>query len=319
VGSIPIARSNTFNGLAGQGIDPQSALSAYCQRNLFESRSPGDKPLPKKQTTAPAWDRGGGGCQKQLRCEGPCYHRALDAARLGKLIDASNRAKRRDREARQRQPADRRMAHFRLPELERIYADRYGPVLPDDDAGRSDLFIAFNHIANMTGDVMARMVAWARMWAPWMGEAEVQWRAARAAQQPLRWKADTLGKLLRLTDADRQRLRIKTIGACDVSKAERVRRVNERRNAKRQKQTREGYLAANTASRAEPWKAEGISRAKWYRRGRHLETSPRQHTSIPMLAPTCLTPHPMASAEHARQGCIGGLDQNTTGTVRPPG
>jgi hypothetical protein len=108
------------------------------------------------------------------------------------------------------------MAHFRLPELERIYADRYGPVLPDDDAGRSNLFIAFNRIAFIGGDVLARMAAWARMRAPWMGTGGGPVEAARAAQRPLRWKADTLGKFLRLTDVDRQQLGTKTIGACDV-------------------------------------------------------------------------------------------------------
>ena len=240
-------------------IAPQSPFRTLANPNGL----PPLKQPPPGRETAPVPSRGGKDHVQSIDIEAHLdYHRALDAARLDKLIDLSNRAKRRDREARQSGP-DRRMAYFRLPELERIYADRWGPVLPDDDAGRSDLFIAFNHLAHRGGDVLARMAKWARMWAPWMGEAEVRWRALRVAQRPLRWNADSLGKLLRLTDADRQRLRIKTIGACDVTKAERDRLRRERWNTKRRRQTREGYLATNTASRAKPWEAEGISRAKW--------------------------------------------------------
>ena len=130
------------------------------------------------------------------------------------------------------------------------------------------------------------MAKWGRMWAPWMERRRSGGEPLRAAQRPLRWKADSLGKLLRLTDADRQRLRIKTIGACDVTKAERDELRRARWNAKRRRQTREGYLAANTASRSEPWKAEGISRRTWYRRRKAVGTSPRQYKSIPMLTPT---------------------------------
>lgn len=125
-----------------------------------------------------------------------------------------------------------------------------------------------------------------------------------------------LASSLRLSDTARQRLRIKTIGACDVTKAERERLRRERWNAKRSNQTRDSYLAANTASRAKPWEAEGISRAKWYRLGRHLETSPRQHKSIPMSAPTCLTPRSMAAPTTLARSALG-LAQSTTGIDQP--
>jgi hypothetical protein len=150
-----------------KGLDWQTSQHALiAPQSLFRTLAnpngpPSLKQPPPGRETAPARHRGGKDHVQSIDIEAHLdYHRALDAARLDKLIDLSNRAKRRDREARQqRQPLDRRMAHFRLPELERIYADRWGPVLPDDDAGRSDLFIAFNHIAFMGGDVLARMAA----------------------------------------------------------------------------------------------------------------------------------------------------------------
>lgn len=45
--------------------------------------------------------------------------------------------------------------------------------------------------------------------------------------------------------------------------------------------TRAEYLEANSISRTKPWKAEGISRAKWYRRKREnlSETSPSERSA----------------------------------------
>lgn len=56
----------------------------------------------------------------------------------------------------------------RLRELERLFATRYGRTLPDDGAGRDDLFIAAGIIAgaNPEGDVAGCIVAWLAMWCP---------------------------------------------------------------------------------------------------------------------------------------------------------
>jgi hypothetical protein len=88
-------------------------------------------------------------------------------------------------------------------------------------------------------------------------------------------KADPLGKLLRLSDADRTRLAIRTVGAYDLDrKAREQRRLlkkrkrdSERARAKRAAKgavTREQYLAG-TLSRAKPWEALGISRRTYER------------------------------------------------------
>ena len=57
-------------------------------------------------------------------------------------------------------PLDRRQAYFRLTELERLFTSRYGSILPDDEAGRGDLFVAFNHIAYRSGDGMRQLLGW---------------------------------------------------------------------------------------------------------------------------------------------------------------
>jgi hypothetical protein len=156
----------------------------------------------------------------------------------------------------------------RLRELERFFEHRYGPTLPDDDAGRDDLFIAAHTIGGAYPfDVAKRIVAWAKLWCPWMDDTEMQELAERVSANPHRWQADTQAGRLGLTDAERSALRITTIGAVDVSKAERVqrrkRRARERAAASRQRRRRP---KAEIVSRTRPWEALGISRSTWYRR-----------------------------------------------------
>jgi sRNA-binding protein len=75
-----------------------------------------------------------------------------------------------------------------------------------------------------------------------------------------------------LTEAERSSLRITTIGAIDVTKAERLAKRKERAKARakelraeRSQRSRKEYL--DTAiSRTKPWEAKGISRRTWYRR-----------------------------------------------------
>jgi hypothetical protein len=123
---------------------------------------------------------------------------------------------------------------IRMRELERLFERRYGRLLPDDDAGRDDLIVAAHHIALLRGDVIKHIVDWARAWAPWMPSAEAERLAERVAAEPRKWTADTLAWRLRLSWAERTDLRITTIGAFDMSKAEReVERKRRRREAER--------------------------------------------------------------------------------------
>jgi len=107
-----------------------------------------------------------------------------------------------------------------------------GPaVLPDDEAGRGDLSIALNHIVFRSGDVLAKMLGWARRWAPWLPEAEARRIAVGITKHPIRWKANTLGLRLRLTRKERTRLGIKTIRAFDMTREEGERAWREGWNA----------------------------------------------------------------------------------------
>jgi hypothetical protein len=130
---------------------------------------------------------------------------------------------------------------IRLRELERLFVRRYGRFLPDDDAGRDDLEIAAHHVAFLRGEVIEHIVAWARAWAPWMPLDEAKILATQVAAAPQKFTADTLAWRLRLSMADRTTLKITTIGAFDVSRAEREterkRRKREAERARRAKQS----------------------------------------------------------------------------------
>ena len=97
------------------------------------------------------------------------------------------------------------IARIRMREIERLFVDRCGGALPDDDAGLDDLELAAHHVAHLDGNAEQHILAWASVWAPWLWRREAidpAQFAARIAANPRRFKADTLAWRLRLTSAD---------------------------------------------------------------------------------------------------------------------
>jgi hypothetical protein len=179
---------------------------------------------------------------------------------------------------RERQPVS--MAALRIGDLKRLFAARYGHELPDDDSGRDDALIMAHHLARQP-NAERRIPIWLGLNAPWMNTAEARELTGKVLAKPLRWRADKLAIRLNLHEAERQRLRITTIGAVDVDKAERLAR-RRIRGRQREEQRRRASSAkpraeyeANSLTRTKPWEALGISRATWYRLHRQpRETSP---------------------------------------------
>jgi hypothetical protein len=165
------------------------------------------------------------------------------------------------------------MAVLRIAELRRLYLNRYGTVLPDDDAGRDDALIMAHHLAKRP-NAERNIGLWLGLWAPWMSEAEAEALIEQVLAKPLRWRADKLAARLNLNQAERQRLRIVTIGACDVLLAERMARRRAKGQARDEARRRRkgakprAIYEANSISRNKPWEAVGMSRASWYRAGR---------------------------------------------------
>ena len=95
---------------------------------------------------------------------------------------------------------------------------------------------------------------------------------AEAEATPKAIKSDALACYLRLDYDTRQLLGITMIGAYDANKRERRRRRKERDRLDKERRRRErgaklrSEYEGASKSRTKPWAAEGISRAKWYRR-----------------------------------------------------
>jgi hypothetical protein len=141
----------------------------------------------------------------------------------------------------------RQIGPIRIRELERLFQHRYrSTTLPDDDSGREDLRIVVEHFASMTYS-QNRTTRWARKWAPWMPEQELEQLVDEAGAHPRRWKSQSLGEALRLTYAERTALKITTIQCVDKSLAEVAdlqREQKRRRDRERQRRKREAARKA---------------------------------------------------------------------------
>ena len=179
---------------------------------------------------------------------------------------------------------DERMRRLRLGDLRRLIEDRCrGKTLPDDDAGREYLNeillpISLGPVEASNGRTVKlwtpadRMLREIELRTPWMSADEVDELLTDINLMPP-WqrkpKARTLGEQLNVTYAERARLRLQTIGPCDMTeKAMKLIRKQKKRQAdklRRQRQPRSEYLAASL-SQTRPWEQMGISRRTWERR-----------------------------------------------------
>jgi hypothetical protein len=148
---------------------------------------------------------------------------------------------------------------IRFGHVKRLLLDRYGVVLPDDDAGAEDLRILLHVEANayqperrdkvLLGEIELR--------APWMPADEAQ-LASAIALKPLKVTSEWLGLALNVNSATRERLGIWQIGAVDLDakgrNERRRQRDRERKRQARHRQPRAEYLA-NSKQQSQPWKA----------------------------------------------------------------
>ena len=98
------------------------------------------------------------------------------------------------------------------------------------------------------GNAVPAMMAEAQAWAPWMTHRERQ-RLAEwiASRPPIKFKADTLAERIGCTYAERILLGIRTIGACDLTRAQRNKATRKRRTeAERERRHRAGVGRAPT-------------------------------------------------------------------------
>ena len=213
----------------------------------------------------------------------------------------------------ERGPPETKIPCLRGRELERLFRDRYGRHLPDDDAGRDDFLIAAHTIAGRGKNPDKRIRAFAAAWAPWMEAGELAAVIATVVPHPRRYTALQAGNRLGLTDEERDRLRITTIRAAGVTDQEMAdRRRAKDRDRKTAKRAEQRVTKPEPVSKSKPWLADGISRATWYRRKAASETKAvRSKESAPAADEICLT-EPAARP-------VKGLSKGRVRLTEPPG
>jgi hypothetical protein len=161
----------------------------------------------------------------------------------------------------------------RIGDLIKLFGGRYGGgdlfVFPDDDAGREDLRILVEHYVRAKPSAVPRVL---KARAPWLTGIEQEDLLQWVIRSPRLWKAQALAIQLNLTEAERSRHGIRTIGSVDMTPEERKqqRKLQDRARKRKARRTkgakpREQWLAANSKSREKPWLALGMGRSAYYK------------------------------------------------------
>jgi hypothetical protein len=191
---------------------------------------------------------------------------------VGSYPDKVRREERAEIRSRYRRRGKIGMSTLRTAELDRLFTHNYrGNILPDDDAGRGDVRIML-HTLGRRSDPIQRIDIWLAQRAPWFAGEERDRLVEAVMDNPLRWRADTLGRMLGLTTEVRTLLKIRTIGPIDSTAAER-KEARKVASIERKRQIRRAAGKHHSADRVRnsvnsqaPWKAEGIDRSTWFRR-----------------------------------------------------
>lgn len=171
----------------------------------------------------------------------------------------------------------------RLGDLRSLLRARCGHTLPDDDAGREYLWELLLPVS-LGAEPARKMAHVVEVWARWMGADEARQLIDQINRTPAYLRKPTareLGERLRVTNQERERLKLWTIIPFDMTDAQlkEQRRAKDRARRQRRRRAagskpRKAYLA-KSLSKKKPWEAQGICRRTWERRrGNHRVASP---------------------------------------------
>ena len=172
---------------------------------------------------------------------------------------------------------------LRYGALLKLFRHRWGHVLPDDDAGRDDLWLLVTNVSLAAAEPEKKMHHVIEMWAPWMsaeeGSAYVKHVWCLDLYERIN-TAEELGRRLRLTNAERETLKLWQFLPIDKTEEELAEQAKVRERARRALKrrekgirTREAYLD-ELASKPRPWTVQGISRSAHYRKRKRDEVCP---------------------------------------------
>lgn|SRR5262249_44651245 len=212
---------------------------------------------------------------------------------------------------------DEGIRRCRLGDLRKLFRHRYGMTMPDDDAGREDLRELLL-VASMAFNAERMMLGIIAQWAPWMNKAEAAEVMDDVNTTPIYLRKPNgriLGDRLRLTDQERTTLGIRTIRPFDLTEEEFLERRKGRkqylkwlRQRRAGKPTRAEWLATHSLSRDQPWKAEGVCKATWYRRQkRQRETGSSGETGAGSIKLLSVSSLPVARSEFRGESGTGAV------------
>jgi hypothetical protein len=140
------------------------------------------------------------------------------------------------------------MAAIRLSELTRWMHDVHGEGVELEPCDLSEMIIRiFTHHFMCLPHGPRRASSWFERYCPWLDLRDREYLISEATHCPLKWSADKLGWKLRLTDEQRSRLKIRTIGALGVGKEQRTQR-RKQRNAELMRALRAKRKAARVST-----------------------------------------------------------------------
>lgn len=159
----------------------------------------------------------------------------------------------------------------RRAEIQRLIEYRHSHSCDTDDA-ETYLDAVLPHlfrIHSASRRLDQAIADWARNWVPTLDQAFVADVVERARiEDPRLLKADAIAKLLKVTQAERTILKLRTIGACDRTKRQRqIDRKRRNTEIQRERRARNGATPRTHSKAAtQPWKVLGISRSTYYDR-----------------------------------------------------
>jgi hypothetical protein len=187
------------------------------------------------------------------------------------------------------QPPDKPelLRRLRLHDLKAIFRARYGPVLPDDDAGHSDLhdLLCVVSTAPNAADIKMRYAIETLAPWPWLTPEATDELIDVINRTPLHQRElsrQELGRRQNVTNELRERLGLRQIWPRDMTVAEMEQYRKARRKAKQARYRRNkgskprAQYEANSLNKTKPWIAAGVSRRTWYRRKVGTSPLPKQ-------------------------------------------
>jgi hypothetical protein len=141
------------------------------------------------------------------------------------------------------------MAAIRIAELKRWMDDQIGAGVELEPSSTSEgIARIFVHHFVVLSDGNRKASEWLTTYCSWIEAQDREHMITEANHCPLKWTADVLGWKIRLTDEQRTRLKIKTIGAMGINREQRaIRRKQQRADLmrklrERRKQEREQHI-----------------------------------------------------------------------------